>query len=538
MRSWWRVVALVLLVSACGGGDSDDEVSAGGVVESADGRAALTLEPGSLPEGTSLEDVQLEVLIDETGEPGFPAMAVQLLPDGLVLTELATLTVDLPDALEGGFMAIHTSGDSIEFLDGDIQRDDDGMFTFSTPVGHFSVVSFYEASFFETSVSATPEQVSVGQTQRAVATIEAHTDPISLWLTFGSDPDRTMRQFRFSTTQPPISFESAEINWGRKLPWWDPNVHRIEIAETEPGWTTSSASSICLEDNYLGPMFTSKAKFRLTLLNRGEPVPSAFVGFAKALSKEAVERLSSSSSGSVQLLDMSPGDSFEAAAPLYGSAESACIEAADSATTTLNPTAAPNRLVVMKDLMVEPELVEGGTLTETGAFDAVTPGSTPFGLSIRSYVDENGFVVFYIEGDPDALRRVWIEFDALSKNSALVGETSYLGDLVEGPDWVATVALGQILSVGDYPMGDAALSDRVAAVLTTEISTLDEFVEISIWLYSGLEAGVFDFAHYSLLFEVLLENADDGVVVAAFFSGILTPEGPNPALAWVGADAE
>ena len=37
-------------------------------------------------------------------------------------------------------MAIHMSGDSIEFLEGDIQIDDDGVFTFQTSVEHFSVV--------------------------------------------------------------------------------------------------------------------------------------------------------------------------------------------------------------------------------------------------------------------------------------------------------------------------------------------------------------------------------------------------------------
>ena len=53
------MVFLVVLVSACGGGASD------GVVESGDGRATLSLQPGSLLDGVSPDDVQLEVLVEK-----------------------------------------------------------------------------------------------------------------------------------------------------------------------------------------------------------------------------------------------------------------------------------------------------------------------------------------------------------------------------------------------------------------------------------------------------------------------------------------
>lgn len=229
------MIALALVASACGGSDS------GAVIGSEDGRATLSLQPGSLPEGFSPDDVQLEMIVDEAGEPAAPVVAVQLLPDGLVLAEPATLTVALPEALEVGFMAIHMSGDSIEFLEGDIQIDDDGVFTFQTSVEHFSVVSFYLSPFFETSASATEEQVSVGQIQRVDATITRRTDPISLWFSFISDPFETARLFRFSAPQVPFGFEDPEIVWGTEsgaggpqsfssvAGLWEPRTHRPRV---------------------------------------------------------------------------------------------------------------------------------------------------------------------------------------------------------------------------------------------------------------------------------------------------------------------
>lgn len=56
------MVVFVVLVSACG------------EVESDDGRATLSLQPGSLPDGVSPDDVQLEVLVDEGAEPGAPVV--------------------------------------------------------------------------------------------------------------------------------------------------------------------------------------------------------------------------------------------------------------------------------------------------------------------------------------------------------------------------------------------------------------------------------------------------------------------------------
>ncbi|MCZ6662842.1 MAG: hypothetical protein O6951_07935 [Actinobacteria bacterium] len=330
------MVFLVVLVSACGGGASD------GVVESGDGRATLSLQPGSLPEGVSPDDVQLEVLVDEGAEPGAPVVAVQLLPDGLVLTAPATLTVVLPEALEGGFMAIHMSGDSIEFLNGDIIQQEDGAALFRTSVGHFSVVSIHAAGFFEVSLEVDPETVSVGQTQGAAATITAKTEPISLWLSFDSEPG-TVRLFRFAAPRPPFSFQSGKIfRWRSSARYWDPTTHSVEITKASTGWETSSAPSKCLEENTIGPLFEAKVKLDVTLLSRGEPTSRDFEWFTRELVGEPAKP-TPAGSATIELLDMSPGDTIPAVVELWSSADSLCGEEAVSGsgttTTTISGTA-------------------------------------------------------------------------------------------------------------------------------------------------------------------------------------------------------
>ena len=328
MKRWRWMVVFVVLVSACGGGASDSKV------ESEDGRATLSLQPGSLPEGVSPDNVQLEVIVDETAEPGAPVVAVQLLPDGLVLSEPATLTIALPEALEGGFMAIHMWGDSIEFLDGDIIQDDDGVFAFQTSVGHFSWVFFFPEVFFEVSLSVDPEHVLVGQTQRATATITAKTEPISLWLQFRSDPPDTVRLFQFSAPQPPISFKRTKISWDWMF--WDfdvPPDPPLEITATPTGWETSLVFATCKKDNVDdadGPWFGSSMIFDVTLLSRGEPVLRDSVRFPRKPVGDPDRFFVPP--GDVELLDLSPGDRFKAIVGLAAQVKSLCTE---SSTTTM-----------------------------------------------------------------------------------------------------------------------------------------------------------------------------------------------------------
>ena len=186
------------------------------------------------------------------------------------------------------------------------------MFTFSAPIEHFSVVSIVRL-FFETSMKLDPVTVLVDQTQGAAVTIKATADPVSVLLNFYSDPPGEVRLFRFSAPQPPFTFEDSEINWdGREPPiFWDPGKPDVEITETAAGWETSPVSSRCLESGSYIPYLSSRVSFQVTLLSKGEPEAEGFFRFSQAISPGPVERLVTISETSLELLDKSPGDTFQ-----------------------------------------------------------------------------------------------------------------------------------------------------------------------------------------------------------------------------------
>jgi hypothetical protein len=307
--------------------------------------------PGSLPEGVSSDDIQVAVLVDETAEPGAPVMAVQLVPDGLVLAEPATLTISLPERLQGGFMAIHRSGDSIEFLDGDIIPRDDGVISFETSVQHFSHLTFHDLgeALFVTSLLVSPEQVTVDQEHVAIATITANVVPVPIWLPFESDPDGTFRLLEFSAPQPPIHFEDPEIVHGASVLEWEPHRSLVDVTETLAGigiWKSDEdASSTCLIPNSSPTTFLSDVHATVTLLDRGTAEERDFLGFAaRLLTGENVER-TLDAIGPVELLQASVGDVFDVTMFLVFSAPSRCTGSTATATstsTTTTTTTAPS----------------------------------------------------------------------------------------------------------------------------------------------------------------------------------------------------
>lgn len=185
--------------------------------------------------------------------------------------------------------------------------------------------------------------------------------------------------------------------------------------------------------------------------------------------------------------------------------------------------------------MVEPEYVEGGKLAENGALMESAPDVNPFkDVTLHFYVDKNGRLNVYMEGPPEALRMLWVEFDAVDDDHAVQQETSYLGDQVEGPEWVPPTPKGSTRNVSDTPPPETPPGSPLGVVIPSDITTLEEWVRVSIWLYSGLIGGAFDFAHYQLLRAEAIRNLDDAALLGAFFSGLISldPDSPD-ALAWL-----
>lgn len=221
-----------------------------------------------------------------------------------------------------------------------------------------------------------------------------------------------------------------------------------------------------------------------------------------------------------------------------GPSTTSAAQPAPSSTTGGNLSADDaTQLDEAKSHMGQPELADSGKLSETGAPDASAADQNPFtDLGIFFFEDQDGNLVFYVEGPPELVRGITVEFDAINETFNVVAEGGYVGDQLAGPgaSWSLEpqTTNGQVLQAADNPPPPVTDGDRLGAFIPTPITTLDEFTEVSIWIYSGLDEGRFDYAHYRLLLEMLIEQTDDSIIAAAFFAGILTPEGINPYIVW------
>ncbi|RLE12257.1 MAG: hypothetical protein DRJ28_09375 [Actinobacteria bacterium] len=399
-RLCW-VFVLAVVVSACGGGSSDSVGTpddSGVVVESADGLAILSFSERSLPDGTSPDDVHLAVAFNEGADDGFPVMGVQLVPHGLVLTEPATLTIRLPAALDDGFMVIHQSGNFVEFLDGEVARDDESLL-FTTSIEHFSLVYIHHG-VVDGSITLAPNPVTPDQVQEAEIAVTVK-DPVSLVIGESACEDgchgADFTLYKFSVS--PISFRDSETAWGEapaSLANWDPAARESEVIEAADHWE-SFASSMCLKPNTSQVSTATAVIYRLTLLGSSEPRDVEFLAFAEALGEEVLDselgpidiQRNEGDPASFNIDTLQDGDTFRAVSFSKASAEAVCTD--DPPETEVPPGLDPRAHVVG----VEPVVTANGT---QGII--VIPAQPWTGLPvIRSFYIGVGFIVGDCSGE-------------------------------------------------------------------------------------------------------------------------------------------
>lgn len=205
--------------------------------------------------------------------------------------------------------------------------------------------------------------------------------------------------------------------------------------------------------------------------------------------------------------------------------------------TTLNSRAAAQaNIESAKDLADQLTVADGGKLAENGQFVESEQGFNPFeGLEMYTWIDEDGFVVVYIEGPADLIRRIAIEFDALEGPRQLVNEATYRGFLGIGyPAWMDNLPDGRrINDSADLGPQEPSPEDtaRLGAAMRT-VTTVEEFADWSTWLYSGLEEGFFTYAHFLELYDKLLANTDGETIEELMRGGLIDPWGPADTLAF------
>jgi hypothetical protein len=160
------------------------------------------------------------------------------------------------------------------------------------------------------------------------------------------------------------------------------------------------------------------------------------------------------------------------------------------------------------DSMVPLVPTDGGKLDEDGNIVESTPNCSLLDIAMRAGIAPNGHVVFYMEGPPEVLADIAIEFDAVGPDGfTVVAETGYLGIGGLYPPWALTAPAGTVLTIDENPIPFDPLPERVFGIVTTDITSAADFTKISNWLYAGKDEGVYCYAHY----EFLLSELADGL---------------------------
>lgn len=192
--------AIALLLTACGGSDSDSGTPeqpqpsatatatpspsptatptpeptitvSSPVGPASDGDVTLSIPEDALPDGVSPSDLKIESITPDdlavSIEDAEVVAAFRLLPDGLVLSEPATVTLQMPAAsAAGGLVLLHLTSEGLSPLgDVAITIDDAGeVATLQTTITHFSDLAALKTGFFTIEVSVDKNTWKVGET--------------------------------------------------------------------------------------------------------------------------------------------------------------------------------------------------------------------------------------------------------------------------------------------------------------------------------------------------------------------------------------
>ena len=265
-------VVLVLVLAACG--DSGEPAADGPIeIVSEGGEAVLTVAAGSLPEGISLEDIAIDWALGTSAEPGAPAVGVALVPSGLVLSEPATLRMELPDTLGSEFLAIHSDSGGFEFISVEIEFEDDKRYAVAS-IGHFSTLELDgNTGLFKVSSATAPVQVVVKKPQQLRGVVSpTGTTSLGVWIHTEND------QYRFHTFEDVeyaggakgfVAWSGSRSSGGRIDPYWIPRGPETEVAGDRNN-VEFLAESQCQIPNSVDPTLFASLPVTMKLKAKGE----------------------------------------------------------------------------------------------------------------------------------------------------------------------------------------------------------------------------------------------------------------------------
>lgn len=354
-------LGVMLILVACGGGDSgSSEVSAdtskAATVSSLDGKAILTLSAGSLPDGVTGDDLQIDWAEGISDEPGAPVAGVRLAPDGFVLNEVASLRFELPDSVGDQLMVVHVTQSAFRFIDGIIEEADDGTRFFTTSVDHFSTIYVYGENTATTLIAkASPETVTVDQSHLVTAEVWFEPTPFHVWIREipeGTDAEfaTQSRRYTFENLRP-TGIGNSAIFWAEDDPdyegpaSWDPHYVR-PVGTVDDVVVTFTGSSTCIEANSVDPDIQLGVSVEVELAAKGNLVSTSFLTFSRVVGTDVTEGFSDNDPDTVGAdwtpLSAAVGETLKGSVSIRGAAESECGTSTTSTTTVPTTTTQPD----------------------------------------------------------------------------------------------------------------------------------------------------------------------------------------------------
>jgi hypothetical protein len=453
-------LGIVLVVAACGGDSEENEASDAATVSSSDGKAELTLAAGSLPEGISAEDLQIEWAVGSSTEPGAPAVGVRLEPDGLILNEPASLRLELPDTVGDQFAVVHVSGDGFEFTDGEVEVAESRSFLV-TSINHFSKIAVYNVEgLTTTNTSADPSVVGVGQSQ--LLKWEVWLEPISfgLWIPTDSDGDKS-QLWTFDEGQ--LSDKPSQFT-GR-ADWlvdggvsWDPLL-AFPSPVLDDVLASFAASSTCTKVNSIDPWVETRITFSTTVKSKGEVVDTEFLRLAESLGqpapvgKSAEYEAGEFEGGETIPFDAKIGQEVEAGLFVREIVESECVASAEDSTTssTSSTTSSTSSTTSSTTTTAPPTSPVPPGLDPRAHVTGITPVATP-----NSTIGLNAtFAQPWGPVPPDDLFSFFVLFNILQGNLSLAAGWEVHNQTVTplGPGPTYLLEDGSILIDTGFPLG-------------------------------------------------------------------------------------
>jgi hypothetical protein len=339
MKRLTFVCGLVFIVAACGGGDSGEDGSDLATVSSPDGKAELTIAAGSLPDGVTVDDLQIDWAEGLSDEPGAPGVGVRLSPDGLVLNEEATLRLELPNSMADHLVVAHVTSNGFTLIGGEIEPVDGTRFL-TTKVQHFSSIFVHNLPGFTPLIAeANPNIVAVGLTQVVTSEVRIEPVPLSLWIPTAVDGKKsqmfTFDGIRLSTE---AFVHSGVVVWNDKKDdskSWDPEVAAAKDT-TDDGVVFFAGSSACKIVNSIDPWIMNTVALTMNVKAVGAVIDRTFIKFGRSVGQAFDEGSSGEKDDNDETIPFSAvvGDTVEGKFMVTTTVESECVASIAETTTT------------------------------------------------------------------------------------------------------------------------------------------------------------------------------------------------------------